>query len=66
MPDVDYLQVYIDDFVIFWHKLDDHVDLIISGVRIIAFYGVKLKISKCHFDLSRIGLLGHIISIQDI
>lgn len=56
LPGLDYVHVYLDDFVSFSRTLDEHMDDIISVSTIIASYGLKLKISNCHFAQLQIKL----------
>lgn len=46
MSGLDYVPIYLHDVEIRSHSLEEHIQKIISVVRIITFYGVKLRISK--------------------
>ena len=55
-----FVPVYIDELVVFWKSIDEHVAHLTEVFRIISENGRKLKISICSFAQSQIRLLGHI------
>lgn len=54
-------RVYISDVIILRRTLDEHEKHDIYVMKIIAQYGLKLRISKSHFAHSRIEVLEHVV-----
>jgi len=57
---------YMDDILIFSKNIQDHVDDVCKVLTRFSENGLKLKLSKCQFGLSRVKYLGHIVSKDGI
>jgi hypothetical protein len=57
---------YMDDILIFSHSIDDHVNDVKRVLERFSENGLKLKLKKCQFGLSRVKYLGHIVSKEGI
>lgn len=56
-----FLNVYLDDFVIFSSSVEEHTSLLQEVFKVIAMSGLNLKISTCSLAQSQTRLPGHII-----
>jgi hypothetical protein len=57
---------YMDDILIFSNNIQDHVEDVRKVLTRFSQNGLKLKLSKCQFGLSRVKYLGHIVSKDGI
>jgi transposase InsO family protein len=62
----EFVQVYIDDIVIFSKTKEEHFEHIQAVLQVIQEEGLHLKTSKCSFFNHEMEYLGHIISEEGI
>ena len=55
----DFVEVYIDDVLVFSRTMDEHVEQVLEWLR---KAGLKLKPSKCHFVRQAVEYFGHVIT----
>ena len=55
------VMVYLDDIIIFSATVDEHGIHLKKVLAIISRHGLKLKLSKCNFAMSRVKYLGHVL-----
>lgn len=53
--------VYLDDIVIFFRTLEEHITHVRQVLSLLQNAGVTLKVKKCRFITNTIGYLGHVI-----
>lgn len=53
--------VYLDDLIIFWNTLDDHVKHFAKMLTTLAAAELKPNINKCHFFLRQVPYFGQIV-----
>jgi hypothetical protein len=66
LSQLPFVQVYIDDVVIFSKTLKEHVEHIFQTIKTIGAHGLKLKLSKCFFAHPEIKVLGHVVNEQGV
>ena len=62
----DFVEVYIDDVLIFSETLEGHLEHIRLVLERLKKAGLKLKPSKCHFLRESVEYLGHLITPQGL
>jgi hypothetical protein len=62
----EYVQVYIDDIIIFSKTVEEHFQAIQRVFEIVREEGLRLKLAKCSFFNKEMEYLGHIISARGI
>ena len=60
--DPDFVEVYIDDVLIFSRSLEEHLQHLRRVLERLRSANLKLKPSKCHFIRQEVEYLGHIIT----
>lgn len=58
----EFVEVYIDDVLIFSHTIEEHIDHLCLVLERLRNANLKLKPSKCHFLRQSLEYLGHIIT----
>ena len=62
----EFVEVYIDDVLIFSETLEEHLEHIRLVLERLKKAGLKLKPSKCHFLRESVEYLGHLITPQGL
>ena len=55
------VMAYLDDVVIFSNTVEEHAEQLKSVLAMLSRHGLKLKLSKCTFAVTRTKYLGHIL-----
>ena len=55
----EFVMVYLDDVVIYFKSMDEHVKYLDWVFDQLKWVGLKIKIEKCKFAKPEIKLLGH-------
>ena len=55
------VMAYLDDVVIFSNNVEEHAEQLKSVLAMLSRHGLKLKLSKCTFAVTRTKYLGHIL-----
>jgi len=58
--------VYLDDLVIFSKSRQEHMKDLESVFRIIQENGLKVNLEKCHFFMTEVEVLGHLLTTEGI
>ena len=58
--------VYLDDLVIFSKSREQHMKDLGSVFRIIQENGLKVNLEKCHFFMTEVEVLGHLLTTEGI
>lgn len=58
--------VYLDDVLVYSQTKEEHLSLIAKCFAIFKRYNFRLKPSKCHYFMTQVKFLGHIISEHGI
>ena len=64
--DLDFVEVYFDDIIIFSKSLDLHLDHVRTVLDRFKQYNVRLNPEKCKFFQVETKILGHIVSVDGI
>ncbi|MCP3663818.1 MAG: hypothetical protein GY696_15225, partial [Gammaproteobacteria bacterium] len=59
-------RVYLDDCLVFSETFEEHLAKLRKVFDRFRTYGLKLKLKKCHFAMSTLKFLGHIISADGL
>lgn len=59
--DLDFVRCYLDDVVVFSRTLEENTSHLQMVFDQLLLHGLNLKLEKCHFAQSEVGLLGHVI-----
>ena len=62
LDDREFVEVYIDDVLIFSHTIEEHIDHLHQVLERLRNANLKLKPVKCHFLCQSLEYLGHIIT----
>ena len=66
LGDLSFVQVYIDDIIIYSITNQDHFSHLETVLSRLEQYEMKLNLAKCKFFASRVELLGHVVSSDGI
>ena len=58
--------IFIDDILIVSETFEQHLELVSRVLATLIEYGIKVKLSKCHFFQSEVKFLGHIVGVSGI
>jgi len=58
----DFVSVYIDDVLVFFPTLEDHLQHLQLVIERLYEVGLKLQPSKCHFIRKEVEYLGHLVT----
>lgn len=61
-----YVVVYLDDILVYSPDKDSHKQHVLKVFRRLRKNNLSLKASKCKFDVTKTGFLGHIISVDGL
>jgi len=61
-----YVLIYLDDILVFSKDFEQHLDHLQAVFAKLKEVNLKLKPSKCHFALSKVSYLGHILTKDGI
>ena len=53
--------IYLDDVVVFSKTFDEHLDKLDKVLTAIQQAGLRLKIKKCNFGMTKLRMLGHVV-----
>jgi hypothetical protein len=62
----DFVSVYLDDILVFYRTLDQHIQHLKTVIDKLLGVGLKLKPSKCRFAQKELVYLGHVISQEGL
>ena len=63
---VPFVEVYIDDVLIFSRTLEEHIEHIQMVLECLLEAGLKLKPGKCHFVRKSVEYLGYLITPEGL
>ena len=58
--------VYLDDIIVYAEDFESHVERLEQVFKTLQEYSVTLRIEKCHFFMTEVHYLGHVVSQQGI
>ena len=62
----EFVNVYIDDVIVFSASLDDHLNHLQRVLNRISEVGLKLKPAKCHFAKEEVQYLGYLVTREGL
>ena len=58
--------IYLDDIIIFKQTFNVHIIRLEKGFALLQQENLKIKLSKCKFELAAVKFLGHIVTADEI